>query len=400
MNMAGLLADTLLSSVISFSLATLAQNGQADYGIFALFLWSALAFAVVARRLSSIPAQGAALAGATILVLAIALATNGAFVMILCLLGWSVFMIRQYREISDPLLDSTQWRRLFIDLPIALVLLVLNAMANSDVQALAASIVALSFAARVLALRTSEIAYARQNGVSFIASLLRSQSALIVIAAMVLLFLITFYQDILRLILDILTPFLWLVAYLLQLIFSHLKQRKPVGSSPKGGIPKHPQQKLVPNTHPLLNEKDFAWLPYALAIAACLLLIYAIWRLRNKTQQAPQGSDNTIITRSRIAPSIKAPPAPTPLRQVFLNFVAYNQKKQALLLHKGATAAGLARQASLQLSEGEQGRTESLDLLVNLYEAERYGEQITPAQRTEQVSERLRRDDWLDGSER
>lgn len=399
MNAVGLVADAMISSAIAFSLTTLAHSGQPQYGIFAIFLWLALLFAWVVRRLPTIPLQGVALVVTTILVLGITLLTSGSLSVVLALFGWAVLLIRQYREISDPIMDNTQWWRLLIDLPIAVVLLVINAMASSPEQALVAMLLALTFAVRILALRASEVAYARQNGVSFIASLFRSQSTLLVAVGIALLFLVVFYQQILRLIFDILSPFLWLIAYILEVLFSHLKSRKPPALA-SHGKPGTPKEQLHPIHHTILNQSDFAWLPYALAVIACLALIYAVWRLRNKTHDPSDPSRQAVITRERMTPKSKAEPAPSPLRQVFMDWVADGRAKQTLLFKRGVTATGLAKQATSQLSASEHLRSRSLEAFVSAYESERYGEVTSSPEQVSQLKKQLHDDEWLHDHDR
>jgi len=394
MNAAGILADTLLGAAISFSFATLAQNGQPQYVVFAIFLWFAIIFAVLARKLTSTKPLGVALASATILVLVTSLLTSGGFIMFICLLGWLIVFIRQFRDISDPAPDSTQWHRILIDLPFALFLLVVNAMANSPVQPLVGVVLAATFAVRVLALRSNEIAYARQHGVSLIASIFRSSVGLAIVVAMGLFFTLAFYQQILHLLLDILTPVLWLVALILQWLLSGKKRQPPKGET--GGPPGNPKLKTGHKHPPVITHYDLSWLPYALVILACALLIYAVWRMRDKKKEESATQGDAIITRTRMAAKRKTPPAPTPLRQLFVDWVGHGQRVRWFSLHKGTTATHLAHQATAQVQTDVPARQDSLASLVGAYEQERYGSATTPEEVVNDLKESLHREGWLD----
>lgn len=390
MNRTAILADGFLISALAYPITTVTHNGVPVPAALVLLIGLCVVTIVLAPRLHTIRSRVWLLSLETVAVFALSTAFFGSLTMVPMLLVWAIAASRHYRDLDDVTPDKRQWRRLFVDVGILLFALLLAINSAAAVENATTGLVVIAITLRLLALRRSEVAYARSNGASYVTGILSSSTgiSLAVLAALVLL--VLFHTELGLLLSFLLYPVIWVLFQLVSLLTLRLPKGKPHVNK-QAGFGKHPNQPILHHlSRPLpINWNDVTLTVLFLILAGALTVL--ILRSRYLKHRDLTDPATIVIARKRL---VKRAPtaAPTALRALFARFASASTSSGRIKRMSGTTATEMSR----QVDATSPATSSSVLTLVTAYEQERYGDHTIPDGQVRDLESALSRDGWLE----
>jgi len=390
MNRTAILADGFLISALAYPLTTVTHNDVPVPAALALLLGLCVVTIIIAPRLHTIRSRVWLLSLETVAVFALSTAFFGSLTMIPMILVWAIAASRHYRDLDDVTPDKRQWRRLFVDVGILLFALLLAINSSAAVENATTGLVVIAIIMRLLALRRSEVAYARSNGASYVTAILSSSAGISLAVLATLVLLVLFHTELGMLLSFLLYPIVWVLFELVSLLTLRLPKGKPHVIK-QTGFGKHPNQPIL---HHLSKPLPINWNDVTLAVlflilvGALTLLILRSRHLKHRDLTEPPA---IVIARKRL---VKRAPttAPTALRVLFARFASASTSSGRIKRTTGTTATEM----SIQADNVSPSTSSSVLALVAAYEQERYGDHPLPDARVRDLQSALSRDGWLE----
>lgn len=397
MNRIGVLADGLFAIALSFITLSLAQ-GNLTIAPVAVTLGVCLLTYLLCMRVPHHNLLRGGIVGVWVIAVLtwwlhwnLAYAIAGTTSLILFLLRRMYFTREAYEH-------DVQVGRLVIDIVVLIPAMLLSLAAPSSTE-VAAGIFAMAIAARIIAMRTAQIAESRAHGLTAAPSLHTSLFGVVVLVAgaVIAIVLVPPFRDIIIIAFLLISVVVWLrdiksqVSILIPVAILALGYwlrntflRKMYGHLPhlahaaRGG-------RLPQNTHSAMGDPQWI-LNFLFFAGICMLLWWLIRQAQSKRSDATQTYAAPTFTREKIQRPRHTPQEfdrqSTPLRALTRQWLAY-QIESGRSIHLWQTLRSIAQQSP---------ETSSVQTLVTAYEAERYGEMETSPADLESIRKALTKD--------